>query len=63
MDIAQLSMTMSASTVQTAFGAAMLSKSLDAASDTGTQITNMISASAMELSVNPNVGANFDMYV
>lgn len=63
MDIAQLSMAMSASQVQTAFGAAMFSKSLDTASVAGEQITNMIAASAMELSVNPAVGANFDMYV
>lgn len=63
MDIAGLSMAMSASQVNSAFGVAMLSKSLDAASSTGTQITDMIDAAAMELSVNPSVGANFDMYV
>lgn len=63
MDIAGLSMAMSASQVQSAFGVAMLSKSLDTAADTGTQITNMIDAAAMERSVNPGVGANFDMYV
>ncbi len=63
MDIAGLSMTMSASQVNTAFGVAMLSKSLDTVADTGAQITNMIDAAAMERSVNPGVGANFDMYV
>ena len=63
MDIAGLSMAMSASQVQSAFGVAMLSKSLDAVADTGAQITNMIDAAAMERSVNPGVGANFDMYV
>lgn len=63
MDIAGLSMAMSASQVQSAFGVAMLSKSLDAVADTGNQITNMIDAAAMERSVNPGVGANFDMYV
>lgn len=63
MDIAGLSMAMSASQVQSAFGVAMLSKSLDYAADTGTQITSMIDAAAMERSVNPGVGANFDMYV
>ena len=63
MDIAGLSMAMSASQVQSAFGVAMLSKSLDAVADTGSQITNMIDAAAMERSVNPGVGANFDMYV
>lgn len=63
MDIAGLSMAMSASQVQSAFGVAMLSKSLDNAANTGTQITSMIDAAAMERSVNPGVGANFDMYV
>lgn len=63
MDIAGLSMAMSASQVNSAFGVAMLSKSLDAASDTGAQITDMIDAAAMERSVNPGVGANFDMYI
>ena len=63
MDIAGLSMAMSASQVNSAFGVAMLSKSLDTVEDTGAQITNMIDAAAMERSVNPGVGANFDMYV
>ena len=63
MDIAGLSMAMSASQVNTAFGVAMLSKSLDTVEDTGAQITNMIDAAAMERSVNPGVGTNFDMYI
>lgn len=63
MDIAGLSMSMSAAKVNTSFGVAMLSKSLDAASVAGDQITNMIDAAAMERSVNPSVGTNFDMYV
>lgn len=63
MDIAGISVSMSAAQVNSAFGVAMLSKSLDAASTAGDQITNMIDAAAMERSVNPAVGANFDMYV
>lgn len=63
MDIAGLSMTMSASQVNSAYGVAMLSKSLDAASTAGDQITDMIDAAAMERSVNPAVGANFDMHI
>lgn len=63
MDIARLSMALSASQTQSAFGVAMLSKSLDALEETGAQITKMIDAAAMERSVNPGVGANFDMYV
>lgn len=63
MDIAGISMSMSAAQVNSAFGVAMLSKSLDAASTAGDQITSMIDAAAMERSVNPAVGANFDMYI
>ena len=63
MNIAELSMSMSAAQVNTAFGVAMLAKSLDAVSDTGAQITDMIDSAALERSVNPNIGANLDMYV
>lgn len=63
MDIAELSMSMSAAKMNTSFGVAMLSKSLDAASVAGEQITGMIDSAAMERSVNPSVGANFDMYI
>lgn len=63
MDIAGLSMSMSAAKLNTTFGVAMLSKSLDAASVAGEQITSMIDSAAMERSVNPGVGTNFDMYV
>ena len=63
MDIAKLSMAMSASQTQTAYAVAMLSKSLDTFEDMGAQITQMIDAAAMEHSVNPSVGGNFDMYV
>lgn len=63
MDIAELSMSMSAAQVNTSFGVAMLSKSLDAASAVGEQITGMIDSAAMERSVIPSVGANFDMYI
>ena len=63
MNIAELSMSMSAAQVNTAFGVAMLAKSLDAVSDTGAQITDMMDSAALERSVNPNIGANLDMYV
>lgn len=61
MDIAGLSM--SSINTNSAYGVAMLSKSLDAASATGNQLVEMIDSSAMERSVNPAVGSNFDMYV
>lgn len=63
MDIARLSMTMSAAETSSAYGVAMLSKSLDQASSTGAQIVGMMDAAAMELSVNPHIGGNFDMSV
>lgn len=63
MDLARLSLSMSSIQTNTAFGVAMLSKSLDAVSATGDQIVDMIDTSAMERSVNPAVGSNFDMYI
>lgn len=63
MDITKLSIPMSSVQTNSAYGVAMLSKSLDAASTTGEQIVNMMDASAMERSVNPAVGSNFDMYI
>lgn len=63
MDLARLSLSMSSIQTNTAFGVAMLSKSLDAVSATGDQIVDMIDTAAMERSVNPAVGSNFDMYI
>lgn len=42
---------------------AMLSKALDANEAAGAGLLNMIDAAAMERSVNPAVGSNFDMVV
>lgn len=63
MDIAKVSMAMSASQTQSAYAVAMLSKSLDMVENTGSQIVQMIDSAAMERSVNPGIGANFDMYI
>ena len=63
MDIAALSIAMSTVSTQSAYGVAMLSKSLDQVSSMGDQITGMMDAAAMELSVNPNIGANVDIRV
>lgn len=63
MDIAALSMAMAQVNTQSAYGVAMLSKSLDLASSTGDQIVGMMDAAAMELSVNPHIGANIDISV
>ena len=61
MDIPELSMALSMSRVQQDWGTAMLANSLDMLSNVGEGITEMMDTSAMELSVNPNVGANIDL--
>ncbi len=63
MNIAELSMAMSMTNVQSAYGVAMLSKSLDQVSSTGDQIAGMMDAATMELSVNPHIGGNIDISV
>lgn len=63
MDIAGLSMAMAQVNTQSAYGVAMLSKSLDQVSSTGSQIVGMMDAAAMELSVNPNIGGNIDISI
>ena len=63
MDIAALSVAMSTISTQSAYGVAMLSKSLDQVSSMGDQITGMLDSAAMELFVNPNIGSNIDIRV
>ena len=53
MNIPELSTAMANVNLQNQVGVAVLSKALDSTEESG----------AMELSVNPNVGSNFDMYV
>ena len=61
MDIAALAMTMSQINIQNDVGTAVLSKALDTQESMGNQIVNMIDRSAMEVSVNPNIGSNIDI--
>ena len=64
MDIAGVSMALAQTKVQNDFGVAMLSKALDVNDEQGDAMVDMMKQSAsMELSVNPNVGANFDVTV
>lgn len=63
MDIAELSIAMSAINTQSAYGVAMLSKSLDQVSSMGDQITSMMDTAGMELSVNPEIGSNIDIRI
>ena len=62
MDIPALSMAMSQSKLMNDFGVAMLSKSLDNMQDLGATLVETLDAS-MELSVNPNIGGNFDLKI
>lgn len=63
MDITGVSMALAQTKVQNDVGVAMLSKALDVNEGQGEELVNMMDKSAMELSVNPNIGANFDVAV
>ena len=62
MNIPELSTTLANMNLQNQIGVAVLSKALDSTEQSGTRLINMM-ARSMELSVNPNIGSNFDMYV
>lgn len=62
MNIPELSTTLASMNLQNQVGVAVLSKALDSTEQSGTSLINMMDRS-MELSVNPNIGSNFDMYV
>ncbi len=63
MDIAEVSMALANASVLSQVGTAVLDKALDASRELGAGIVQVMDAAAMELSVNPNVGANFDIRV
>ncbi len=63
MDIAGLSMDLSTISTTSKVGTAVLSKAMDTNEALGQGLVEMIDAAAMERSVNPAVGANFDMRV
>ena len=63
MDITSLSMAMAQSSSLTKIGSALLSEAMDTNEMLGQGIVNMIDAAAMERSVNPHIGSNFDMLV
>ncbi len=63
MDIAGLSMAMKTVDLQAKVGTAILDKTLDMGEVLGEGMVEMIDAAAMELSVNPNVGANVDVRI
>lgn len=63
MDIARLSMSMSTANVQSQVSMAVLSNALDMTEELGRGLIEIMDAAAMELSVNPGVGANFDIRI
>ena len=63
LSISQLTPSISKASLNTAFGVKMLAKTMDNNEQIGQNIVNMIDSAAMERSVNPSVGGNFDMSV
>ena len=63
MDIAGLSVNLSQSSVLTQVGTAILDKALDTNEALGQGLISIIDSAAMERSVNPHIGSNFDMLV
>ena len=63
MDIAALSMGISQADVINNVETAVLAKSLDTMKETGAGLIDMMDRSAMERSVNPDIGANIDIMV
>lgn len=63
MDIPGISMAMSQINLMQQVNASLMSEQMELAEVTGDAITKMIDAASMERSVNPSVGANFDMYI
>ncbi len=62
MNIPELSTALANVNLMNKVGIAVLDKALDNSESAGTSLLNMMDRS-MELSVNPNIGGNFDMQV
>lgn len=63
MDIAGVSTALSNVSLQSKVGTAVLAKALDTEEELGSGLIDMIDSAAMERSVNPALGSNFDMSV
>lgn len=63
MDIAGLSTALSNISLQSRVSIAVLDRAMEAEEALGSGIVEMMDAAAMELSVNPGVGANFDIRI
>jgi hypothetical protein len=63
MDIAKVSMALAQTQTLSNVGIAVLDKTMESSEVLGQGIMKMMDAAAMERSVNPAVGSNFDMLV
>lgn len=63
MDIASVSMALAQTNTLSQVGIAVLDNAMESSQAAGQGIMKMIDAAAMERSVNPAVGSNFDMLV
>ena len=63
MDIASVAMAMNHASSLSKVGTAMLNKTMESNEALGQGLINMIDSAAMERSVNPHIGSNFDMIV
>ena len=63
MDIASISMALAQTNSLSKVGAAVLDKAMESNEIAGQGIMKMMDAAAMERSVNPAIGSNFDMLV
>ncbi len=63
MDIAGVSTALANISTQSKVGTAVLSKAMDTTEELGAGLVQMIDSAAMERSVDPSVGSNFDMRV
>ncbi len=63
MDIAGVSMALANISTQSKIGTAVLSKTMETNEELGAGLVQMLDSAAMERSVNPNVGSNFDMSI
>lgn len=63
MDVAAVSMAIANVELQSKVGTAVLDNAMDMNEVLGAGLVQMIDVSAMELSVNPGVGANLDLRV
>lgn len=63
MDIAGVSVALANVSLQSQVSVAVLDKAMDTNEALSAGVVQMLDAAAMELSVNPNIGANFDVKI